>query len=151
MKIKITILLASLCLTCFTSPASAAIVSSSQQASTSQFNYADVLYDYAVYAGVPRYRWFIVWEFSDGSTYQEGQFSTEQGALDYIAWLYFGGYEPEGAIGYDLVLLEVEPIMEHIATYDKKADALALANSLENIGLYTDIKRIGLYTFSIRR
>ena len=40
--------------------------------------------------------------------------------------------------------------MEYVATLDKKADAIALANNLQNIGLYTDIKKIGLFTSSMR-
>lgn len=152
MKTTIAVLLTAVAITCSSSTASAAKLTASSTSNTSvtQMNYADLLYDYAVYAGEPRYHWFIIWEYGDGSTSEEGQFLTEQNALNYVAWLYFGGYVPEGVVDYTLVEKEVAPIMEYVATFDKKADAIALANNLQNIGLYTDIKKVGLFTYAIR-
>lgn len=152
MKTTIAMLLTVVAITCTSSSASAAklTASSSSNTSATQMNFADLLYDYAVYAGEPRYRWVIIWEYGDGSTSEQGQFLSEQDALNFAAWLYFGGYEPEGVVDFTLVEKEVAPIMEYVATFDKKEDAIALANVLQNLGLYTDIQKIGLFTHSMR-
>lgn len=87
MKTTIAVLLTAVAITYTSSTASAAklTASSSSNTSVTQLNYADLLYDYAVYAGEPRYHWFIIWEYGDGSTSEQGQFLTEQDALNFAA------------------------------------------------------------------
>jgi hypothetical protein len=144
-SLKITVLLAALTVVSTARLSSAGLPDSS--AKTSSINYADLYYDYEVWAGEPRFRWFVVWEFGDGSTYEQGTFLTEQEALNFVAKSYFGGYEPEGAVGFDLVEKEVEPVFEYITTYDKKSDAVSLANALENVGLYADVRRVSIFQY----
>jgi len=146
---KILLFLAAMAVVSIAGFASAGLPGSST--TTSSINYTDLYYDYQVWAGEPRFRWFIIWEFGDGSTYEQGTFLTEQEALNFVAKSYFGGYEPEGAVGFELVEKEVEPVFEYITTYDKKADAVALADALENVGLYTDVRRVSLFQYSLTR
>lgn len=149
MKTSVCVLFVSLAVSCV-GTANAAVVSSSGSTSTSQLNYADALYDYEVYWGEPRFRWYIVWDMGNSSTIEYGSFLTEQEAFDFLAKCFFAGWEPEGYVGYEIVKREIEPLMTYLATYDKKADAIELANIVESLGFYVEIRKIGFYSLSSR-
>lgn len=142
MKTSVCVLFVSLAVS-FTGTANAAVGSTSSSTSTLELNYADMLYDYEVYWGEPRFRWYIVWDMGNSNTIEYGSFLTEQEAFDFLAKCFFAGWEPEGYVGYEIVKREIEPLMTYLATYDKKADVLELANIVESLGFYVEIRKIG--------
>ena len=120
--------------------------SSAASSSISQTALADTFYDYAVYAGEPRYRWYIVWDMGNGDTIEYGSFYTEQSATDFLVHCFFAGWEPEGYVGYEIVERELEPILAYVATHDKLADALQQAATFQTLGYYTDVRKVNHYT-----
>lgn len=145
-SLKITVLLAALAVVSTARLSSAALPDSSSK--TSSINYADLYYDYEVWAGEPRFRWFVIWEFGDGSTWEQGSFETEQDALNFAAKCYFGGYEPDGAVGFELVEKEVDPVMEYVITVDTKHFANEIADALADLGLYTEVRPVSIFQYT---
>ena len=48
--------------------------------------------------------------------------------------------------GGELEEVEVEPVMEYVTTFDKKADADAMVNTIQSFGWYAEIKTLKIYT-----
>lgn len=123
----------------------------SSSPSISWLSNEDVSYDFEVYWGEPRFGWFIVWEFGDGSTMEEGPFSSHYDASYWVVKLYNYDLQPEGSVGYDIVERELDPIMEYLVTVDTRAEAEMLAGILEGWGFYAEVRRVSIFQYMLSR
>lgn len=146
----IAFLLAALAVLSATRVSSAADASSSAP-SISPLSNEDVSYDFEVYWGEPRFGWFIVWEFGDGSTMEEGPFSSHYEASYWVVKLYNYDLQPEGSVGYEMVERELDPIMEYLVTVDTRAEAEMLAGILEGWGFYAEVRRVSIFEYMLSR
>lgn len=105
----------------------------------------DVIYDYQVWAAPEVTNYYVIATYKNGSV-SEYRFSTESGAKQFRTWLYFHIAELKSATiesrveAGDYVLIQ---------TFDKRADAQDLADLLQSIGLYVQIRSVSLLKFNL--
>jgi hypothetical protein len=116
---------------------------STQSSSTSPALNPDILYDYDLFAASaePRYGWFLVYRFGDGSTIESGPYASYYDAV-YRLWFNAEHNVYPGAIDVDLVERRLPPAWQFVQRFDKVADAAAMAAAFQQFGLLTDIRRV---------
>jgi len=106
-------------------------------AEVNYYTQQDLLYDWQVFAASWETNWYVVATYKNGQV-SESKHSTQQAADQFAAWLLFHIAEISSVKVEDRV--ELGPF-EFVATFDKRADAESLAETLESLGLVTDIRR----------
>ncbi|MEX0938214.1 MAG: hypothetical protein WDZ59_10185 [Pirellulales bacterium] len=105
----------------------------------------DVVYDYEVWASYYELNWYVVATYENGHV-SEYKHSSHVDANDFAAWLWFHIVEIEDV---DVVSRWELSEPEFVQRFDKRADAVDLAELFEDFGLAAEIRRVSILRYSL--